>query len=232
MLSWQHHQSDVSYFQHSLTQRIFSASIAMLVSALFISQLNQDFLRKIAPATTSTPTTMLFSLIRPVAATIEKKTLIPASTTTLNQQSKTQSITKQSKQNQQTATQNTQAEVVVGDTQIKQEQKTERELITVFPEQNSTSSTIASPTNQVNKSSITKYGFDSVGVRGAYEASKSDIQKMAEKNGTTLESSKPSKHDQFQQAANRAAKPDCLRQGGSILSLFVVAYQVATDHCK
>lgn len=232
MLSLQRHQSDVSYFQHSLTQRIFSANVAMLVSALFISQLNQDFLRKIAPAATSTPTTMMFSLIRPVAATIEKKPLLPASTKILNQQSKTQSITKPSKQNQQTATQNTQAEVVVGDTQIKQEQKTERELITVFPEQNSTSSTIANPPNQVNKSSITKYGFDSAGVRGAYEASKSDIQKMAEKNGTTLESSKPSKHDQFQQAANRAAKPDCLRQGGSILSLFVVAYQVATDHCK
>lgn len=232
MLSLQRHQSDVNYFQHSLTQRIFSASVALTVSTLFISQLNQDFLRIIAPTNTSTPTTMMFTLIRPVATTLEKKPMVSASTTTRNQQTTTRFITKQSKQNQQTAPQSTQTQVVVGDPQIKQEQKTERELITVFPEQNSTSSAIASPTNQVNKSGIAKYGFDSAGVRGAYEASKSDIQKMAEKNGTTLENSKPSKHDQFQQAANRAAKPDCLRQGGSILSLFVVAYQVATDHCK
>ncbi len=220
MLSLQRHQSDVNYFQHSLTQRIFSASVALMVCTLFISQLNQDFLRKIAPTNTSMPTTMMFTLIRPVATTLEKKPMVSASTTTRNQQPTTRSITKQ---NQQTAPQSTQTQVVVGDPQIKQEQKTERELITVFPEQNSTSSAIASPTNQVNKNSIAKYGFDSAGVRGAYEASKSDIQKMAEKNGTTLENSKPSKHDQFQQAANRAAKPDCLRQGGSILSLFVVA---------
>lgn len=232
MLSLQRHQSDVNYFQHSLTQRVFSASVAVMVSALFISQLNQDFLRKIEPASTSTPTTMMLTLIRPVAAKIEKRNLIPASTTTPSQQPKTQAIAKQSHQNQQTAPLSTQSEVVIGDPQNSQEQKTERELITIFPEQQSSQSAIANPTNQVNKSGITKYGFDSAGVRGAYEASKSDIQKMAEKNGTTLENSKPSKHDQFQQAANRAAKPDCLRQGGSILSLFVVAYQVATDHCK
>lgn len=232
MLSLQRRQSDVNYFQHSLTQRIFSASVALTVSTLFISQLNQDFLRIIAPTNTSTPTTMMFTLIRPAATTLEKKPLISANATALNQEPTTRSITKQSKQSQQTAPQSTQTQVVVGDPQIKQEQKTDHELITVFPEQNSTSSAIASPTNQVNKSSIAKYGFDSAGVRGAYEASKSDIQKMAEKNGTTLENSKPSKHDQFQQAANRAAKPDCLRQGGSILSLFVVAYQAATDHCK
>ncbi|GGX17873.1 hypothetical protein GCM10011282_24980 [Undibacterium macrobrachii] len=175
---------------------------------------------------------MMFTLTRPVAATLEKKPLISANATALNQEPNTRSITKQSKQNQQTAPQSTQTQVVVGDPQIKQEQETERELITIFPEQNGNSSSIASPINQVNKSNIAKYGFDSAGVRGAYEASKSDIQKMAEKNGTTLENSKPSKHDQFQQAANRAAKPDCLRQGASILSLFVVAYQAATDHCK
>ncbi len=232
MLSLQRHQSDVNYFQHSLTQRMFSASVALMVCTLFISQLNQDFLRKIVPTNTSMPTTMMFTLIRPVAATLEKKPLISANATALNQEPNTRSITKQSKQNQQTAPQSTQTEAMVGDPQIKQEQKTERELITIFPEQNGNSSSIASPINQVNKSNIAKYGFDSAGVRGAYEASKSDIQKMAEKNGTTLENSKPSKHDQFQQAANRAAKPDCLRQGASILSLFVVAYQAATDHCK
>ncbi|MFC0351035.1 hypothetical protein [Undibacterium danionis] len=73
---------------------------------------------------------------------------------------------------------------------------------------------------------------NSAAVRAAYEASKSDIQKMAEANNKTLITTPNSKYEKFQDAANRAAKPDCLRQGGSILSLFVVAYQAATDHCK
>jgi len=73
---------------------------------------------------------------------------------------------------------------------------------------------------------------NSAAVRAAYEASKSDIQKMAEANNKTLITAPNSKYEKFQDSANRAAKPDCLRQGGSILSLFVVAYQAATDHCK
>jgi hypothetical protein len=72
----------------------------------------------------------------------------------------------------------------------------------------------------------------SAAIRAAYEASKSDIQKMADASNRTLINTPASKYEQFQGAANRAAKPDCLRQGGSILSLFVVAYQAATDHCK
>ncbi|MFZ6801295.1 hypothetical protein [Undibacterium sp. Di24W] len=73
---------------------------------------------------------------------------------------------------------------------------------------------------------------NSAAIRAAYEASKSDIQKMADASNKTLINTPASKYEQFQGAANRAAKPDCLRQGGSILSLFVVAYQAATDHCK
>nr|WP_314863056.1 hypothetical protein [uncultured Undibacterium sp.] len=74
--------------------------------------------------------------------------------------------------------------------------------------------------------------LNSAAIRAAYEASKTDIQKMADATNKTLINTPASKYEQFQGAANRAAKPDCLRQGGSILSLFVVAYQAATDHCK
>lgn len=74
--------------------------------------------------------------------------------------------------------------------------------------------------------------FESRAALKAYEESKSDIQKMAEASNKPLSTPKLSKHERFQEAANSAVKPDCLRQGGSILSLFVVAYQAATDHCK
>ncbi len=75
-------------------------------------------------------------------------------------------------------------------------------------------------------------GIDDNKLRRAYQDSKTELQKQAEKSGTPLADARLTQQEKFQQAANRAAKPDCLRQGGSILSLFVVAYQVATDHCK
>lgn len=74
--------------------------------------------------------------------------------------------------------------------------------------------------------------FDSRAARLAYEDSKSDIQKMAEASNKPMSTQKLSKHERFQQAADAAVKPDCVRQGGSILSIFVIAYQAATDHCK
>lgn len=75
-------------------------------------------------------------------------------------------------------------------------------------------------------------GIDGNSIQRAYQDSKTDIEKQAEKSGKTLTDPRLTQQEKFQQAANRAAKPDCLRQGGSLLSLFVVAYQVATDHCK
>ena len=74
--------------------------------------------------------------------------------------------------------------------------------------------------------------FDSRAARLAYEESKSDIQKMAEASNKPMSTQKLTKHERFQQAADAVVKPDCVRQGGSILSIFVIAYQAATDHCK
>lgn len=116
--------------------------------------------------------------------------------------------------------------IVEHNTKNDSDEKPTRELVNIFPE-NQPSTKPVDPL-----SGTARFKYDSATIRQAYEASKSDIQKLAEKSGTSLEDPKASKHDRFQQAANRAAKPDCLRQGGSILSLFVVAYQVVTDHCK
>ncbi|MFA9273619.1 MAG: hypothetical protein ACEQSE_01980 [Candidatus Aquirickettsiella gammari] len=124
------------------------------------------------------------------------------------------------------ATPSTTTPIVENSTKNNSDEKPTRELVNIFPENQP-------PTKPVDPLSGTaRFKYDSAAIRQAYEASKSDIQKLAGKSGASLEDPKSSKHDRFQQAANRAAKPDCLRQGGSILSLFVVAYQVATDHCK
>lgn len=221
-------QQDVSYFHHSPTQRIFSASIALAISLLFISQLDRDFLRKTGPTNPSVSTLMMLSFVRPNTLTTEEKTTVRLESIPKPKQIKALTVDKppsKSLINQQGIIENNQAEHA-------EEPKSERDLIAIFPEQSTSKSPTPNVNNQLNKSGIARYGIDSAEVKQAYEASKSDIQKLAEKSGTTLEDPKLTKHDKFQQAANRAAKPDCLRQGGSILSLFVVAYQVATDHCK
>jgi hypothetical protein len=87
-----------------------------------------------------------------------------------------------------------------------------------------------SPTTNSSGEGIIKWDRDSL--RRAYQESKTDIQKMAEISGKPLPKTQTTKYEKFQTAAESAVKPDCLRQGGSILSLFVVAYQAATDHCK
>lgn len=199
-------------------QRLFSASLAIGISLFFLVQLHHDFLRTVLPATSTVERIMLLSFHTKKDAPIiiqdnalnearnEARTVAPTSPKPIKINAQVSTISKN----------NTEANAAT-------------ELVNVFPETSSTT-TATKPVDQL--SGAARYKYDSASVRQAYEASKSDIQKLAEKSGASLEAPKASKHDRFQQAANRAAKPDCLRQGGSILSLFVVAYQVATDHCK
>ena len=205
-------------------QRLFSAVLAIAISLFFLTQLNRDFLTKVLPATTLPTNVMLLSFLqKPVSP---RKPLIPLTPKTLTLARPTAIKVLDPKKiinDKDLATNEAPA------IKTSPETRTESELIQVFPEVSGTTSALPSSSAQVGTS---RFKYESASVRQAYEASKTDIQKMAEKSGITLEDPKLTKHDKFQQAANRAAKPDCLRQGGSILSLFVVAYQVATDHCK
>ncbi len=208
----------------SSRQRLFSALFAIAISVLFLMQLNRDFIVKAVPTTTLQSNVMLLSFLQsPIPKTKPsippvQKTPALASPTTIR------ALEPRKIRNNKVQTTNEALSI-----QASPGTRTERELIEVFPDVPNTTPTLPTSSTQVQTSSLK---YDSASVRQAYEASKSDIQKMAEKSGTPLEDPKLTKHDKFQQAANRAAKPDCLRQGGSILSLFVVAYQVATDHCK
>lgn len=203
-------------------QRLFSASLAIGISLFFLAQLHNDFLKTTLP--TASPEARIMLLSFPTKKSTPKIVQHVSVTTTpialQRQKSKPQSLTAPS----------TTTPVVEHSTQNNSDEKPTRELVNIFPENQPSNQPSTKPVDPL--SGTARFKYDSATVRQAYEASKSDIQKLAEKSGVSLEDPKSSKHDKFQQAANRAAKPDCLRQGGSILSLFVVAYQVATDHCK
>jgi hypothetical protein len=49
----------------------------------------------------------------------------------------------------------------------------------------------------------------------AYQDSRSEIQKMADRKGLNLRTQAPTKYDDFQSAAARAVIPDCLERGAS-----------------
>ncbi|MBI3711526.1 MAG: hypothetical protein HY253_00970 [Burkholderiales bacterium] len=116
----------------------------------------------------------------------------------------------------------TNATLTTKTTEIPTQQETKNDFDDAFKSQDAVDQAIASKHTSIDGNKL----------RHAYQDSKTELQKQAEKSGKSLADDRLTQQEKFQQAANRAAKPDCLRQGGSILSLFVVAYQVATDHCK
>jgi hypothetical protein len=90
-------------------------------------------------------------------------------------------------------------------------------------------------TSESKSSAESTLTFDSKSIRRAYQDSKTDIQKMAESSGKPLiKTPYTSKYDEFQSAASRAAKKDCLsaNSGGSLLSLIVIPVMAAMDKCK
>jgi hypothetical protein len=71
-------------------------------------------------------------------------------------------------------------------------------------------------------------------IRAANRASKSDAQNLAESSGTYFGDEPSSKSEKLADAITRTAKEDCLAKnpGGSLLSVFVIAYMAAREKCK
>jgi len=77
---------------------------------------------------------------------------------------------------------------------------------------------------------------------GAYQDVRSDIQKMADRKGGSLQAERANKYEVFQAAANEAAIPDCLARGTSsklgldsfkgLLVIPALAAAAATGKCK
>lgn len=223
-------------------QRAFASCAAVLISLTFLAQFNQQFTHTLLSDGMTHSREFILTWITP-AKIINKSNTVEATSTPLSNkatQSKS-SMRDLAKPKTRSQTDTTNIAITVPPISITNQ----------APEKDITESNVADPlaappkkdtskdatlsaehrgTNLTNLMSNGKP--NSAAVRAAYEASKSDIQKMAEANNKTLMTTPNSKYEKFQDSANRAAKPDCLRQGGSILSLFVVAYQAATDHCK
>jgi hypothetical protein len=69
-------------------------------------------------------------------------------------------------------------------------------------------------------------------IRQAARASKSQVHVLAESSGAYTGDAALSKEQQLARDIQDTAKPDCLTPGGHLLSIFVIAYQVARDKCK
>lgn len=74
--------------------------------------------------------------------------------------------------------------------------------------------------------------IDTAVMRAAAAAGKSGARRMAEASGAYFGSAPVTQTDQLGHAVAETAKPDCIRPGGSLLSIFVIAYEVARDKCK
>jgi hypothetical protein len=77
--------------------------------------------------------------------------------------------------------------------------------------------------------------IDSKSIRRAYNDSKSDIEKMAERSGKSLNDSRANKYDRFGAAFAQAEKPDCIGKqtaGAGLLAIPLIAYMVVADKCK
>lgn len=74
--------------------------------------------------------------------------------------------------------------------------------------------------------------IDPAVIRAANRASKSAARTMAETSGAYFGDDPRSATEVLGRGVAEAGKPDCIGPGGSLLSVFVIAYQVAADKCK
>ncbi|MDE2147189.1 MAG: hypothetical protein KGJ24_10930, partial [Burkholderiales bacterium] len=69
-------------------------------------------------------------------------------------------------------------------------------------------------------------------LRAAARAAASPARQMAERSGAYFGDLPASQAARLGQAVAETAKPDCVPPGGSLLSVFIIAYQVARDRCR
>ncbi|MFO1298106.1 MAG: hypothetical protein U1F25_17680 [Rubrivivax sp.] len=74
--------------------------------------------------------------------------------------------------------------------------------------------------------------LDASVLRRAASDSKSEVRALAEASGAYVGDAPLSGQERLAQGVARTGKPDCLRQGGSLLDVFVIAFQAFGDKCK
>jgi hypothetical protein len=76
--------------------------------------------------------------------------------------------------------------------------------------------------------------LDASVVERAARASKSEIRRMADASGAYIGDKPIAQSERLASSMARSAKPDCLapNSGGSVLSIFVIAYMAAAEKCN
>lgn len=211
-------------------ERSFAAIAAILISLTFFAQFNQQFVPNNPPDKLGNSKQLFLSWISVTKTTTAPQKIEVTPNTPKKIAPNKVALNAISKQRPIDGVMREQPATSI--TSINKETTNETVKETAIADPLANTATQEPTFSAAGKTSIHLGKPNSAAIRAAYEASKSDIQKMADASNKTLINTPASKYEQFQGAANRAAKPDCLRQGGSILSLLVVAYQAATDHCK
>jgi len=111
-----------------------------------------------------------------------------------------------------------------GTQEIRQETTTDTQLS--FPSE---------PSEKLNPITSNSLNLDKKAIISAYNESKSEIQKMAEKSGKNPDSLRLTQSERLQSALNKAGKPDCIGKetgGAGLLAMPLIAYLSLTDKCK
>ena len=74
--------------------------------------------------------------------------------------------------------------------------------------------------------------LDAATLGRAARQSGGEFRRLAESSGAYAGDPPATAPERFEQAVRQAAKPDCLRPGGSLLSAAVIAYELLADRCS
>ena len=210
MASSSTHNQQPQWPRHDVKQRIFAASLALLIT-LFLSMQFKHGTNKISDTEfNNRPFTLL--ILQKDLAERQKKLIhqVPIKISLTNKLKFVPSTVKQVKK------------------------------MTVSPpiiRPNTTPvQAIEQTSEQVNEQSIKLLPINNKTIAKAYADSKSEIQKMAEASGKELNTPIATKYDRFQTAAEQALIPDCLSPQGpgglGLIAIPVIALAAATGKCK
>lgn len=69
-------------------------------------------------------------------------------------------------------------------------------------------------------------------IREASRAGKSDARRMADASAAYFGDTRATEQEQLAASIAKTGKPACIRPGGSLLSIFVIAYEVVNEKCR
>ena len=91
---------------------------------------------------------------------------------------------------------------------------------------------VKDPVPEPERAASAPLRLDDQVIREASRASRSEARRLADASGVHLADARPSKQERLAASVAGTGKPACLEPGGSLLSIFVIAYQAAREACR